>query len=101
MKKHSLVLVFAICSTALVLSRNAWAQEAGHYQLFQGKYTHWDLDQNTSTEKNEIFLLDTTNGNVQVYVSTSKDGKETKYWAPATVDEAKKTLTITTTAPSQ
>ena len=81
----------------MMFAVNAWAQEVGHYQLFQGKYTHWDLDNNTSTEKTEIFLLDTTNGNVQVYVSSSKGAKETKYWAPALVNEENKTITITTT----
>ena len=96
MKRNFTVFLFAVCAMLTLFAAHAWAQEPGHYQLFQGKYTHTDLDHNTSTEKNEIFLLDTTNGDVQVYVSSTKDGKETKYWAPALVDESHLTITTTT-----
>lgn len=76
------------------------AQEAGRYQIFQGKYTHTDLDNNSSTEMNEIFLLDTTDGNLQVYVSQTQNGKQTKYWAPALVNEDDQSFTIVTSRPS-
>lgn len=95
MKRNIGIFLAMICAMLIGAAAPASAQEVGHYQIFQGKYTHWDLDNNTSTEKEEIFLLDTTNGNVQVYVSSSKEGKETKYWAPALVDEANKTMVFT------
>ena len=97
MKKNMGIFLTMICAILMGAATLASAQEVGHYQIFQGKYTHWDLDSNTSSEKEEIFLLDTTNGNVQVYVSSSKDGKETKYWAPALVDEANKNMVFTNT----
>ena len=96
MKRH----IFLLCALLITGTSAAGAQEVGHYQIFQGQYTHWDEDSNTSTEKNEIFLLDTTNGNVQVYVSSSKDGKTTKYWAPALIDETNQSYTIVTERPT-
>lgn len=96
MKKYFTIFLIAAC-ILIVSAGHVWAEEPGHYQLFQGKYTHWDSDSNTATEKEEIFLLDTTSGDVQVYVSTSKDGKQTKYWAPAILDENNQSYTITTT----
>lgn len=98
MKKYFSLFVF--CTILMIGASSAWAQEVGHYQIFQGKYTHWDADNNTAVEKNEIFLLDTTNGNLQVYVSSSKGGKTTQYWAPALIDETNQSYTITTTTPA-
>ncbi len=65
----------------------ALAEAEGRYQLFQGKYSHWNLDSNVATDVNECFLLDTVTGDVQVYVSTEKEGKRMKYWTSSVVDE--------------
>ena len=74
----------------LLFSSYAYAEgEIGRYQLFQAKYNHWDSVQNASSENNESFLLDTSTGEVKVYVSTTvRGGKQVKYWAPAIVDES-------------
>ena len=92
--------LFLFCVLLTMSASTARAQEVGHYQIFQGQYTHWDEDSGTAIEKNEIFLLDTTNGNVQVYVSSSKNGKVTKYWAPALLDENNQSYTIVTETPA-
>ena len=68
------------------------AQEAGRYQLEQVKYTHSDWDTGATSEQNEVFLLDTSTGDVQVYVSGTTKGKQLKYWAPALVDETEKKM---------
>lgn len=87
MKRYGFV-IWILAGMLLGSIQPAFAQETGRYQLFQAKYNHWDQNANASTEMNELFLLDTTSGEVQVYVSTSNNkGKNTKYWAPAVVDE--------------
>lgn len=87
--KRYLLFGMITCLTLQAFGSSAWAQEVGRYQLFQGKYTHWDTDQNTSAEQNELFLLDTATGEVSVYVSTTTKGKQLKYWSPAVIDETK------------
>ena len=87
MKRKILVLGFLVL---FVVSAKGFAQEGERYQLFQGKYSHYDIDQGTSNQNEELFLLDTTTGDVQVYYSQVKDGKQTKYWTPAVFDESKK-----------
>ena len=97
MKKHLFVFLFVIGTVLSGWVHPAGAQEVGRYQIFQAKYTHWDLDTSTPTQNEEIFLLDTTDGNVQIYSSSTKEGKTTKVWTPGIYDEASKTFTITTT----
>ena len=63
------------------------AEGEGRYQLFQGKYMHYDADQNTSTENNDLFLLNTETGEVSIYSSYSKNGKQVRSWGPAIFDE--------------
>jgi hypothetical protein len=99
LKKQFLIFLLVLCSFISGFAQIVQAQEVGRYQIFQGKYTHTDLDNNTSTEMNEIFLLDTTDGNLQVYVSSMQDGKQKKYWAPALIDETNQSFTIVTTTP--
>lgn len=60
----------------------------GRYQMFQGKYPHWDADQQALSQKEDLFMIDTTNGQSWVYMSSQVAGKETRYWFPATYDEA-------------
>ena len=71
-------------------SRQSAAEEldkVGRFQLVEAKYQHWDLNQNGMADYTGLFLVDTMTGNVQAYVSTQKDGKQKKYWAPTVVDE--------------
>ena len=87
--KRYLLFVMIVYLALQAFGSSVWAQEVGRYQLFQGKYTHWDTDQNTSAEQSELFLLDTATGEVSVYVSTTTKGKQLKYWSPAVIDETK------------
>ena len=85
-----MLYLFVIANLFLFSSQASAEGEVGRYQLFQAKYNHWDSVQNTSSENNELFLLDTATGEVKVYVSTTvMGGKQVKYWTPAIVDETK------------
>lgn len=88
MKRYFLI-PFVVIAAVFAPFPVAHAQEVGHYQLFQGKYTQSDWDNGTSSEQNEIFLLDTATGDVQVYTAGITKGKRVKYWSPAVVDETK------------
>lgn len=95
MLKRWVLFIVALTGTMIFFgNRNGWAQEIGRYQLFQGSYSHLDADSGATSDKKEVFLLDTATGDVQVYVSTSTEGKQVKYWSPAVVDETKKSFTI-------
>ena len=74
------------------LSVSAFAQEPGHYELFQGKYKHWNQTDGNFEDREGLFLLDTTTGDCQVFISTEKDGKRLRYWEPAVIDENKPTF---------
>ena len=82
-----LVVLFAVSIQSQ--AQDSGQVEVGRYQLFQGTYQHWDINQNTGTETHDLFLLDTVTGETQVYMSSVKDGKQTKYWTPAVLDETK------------
>ena len=96
MKKLFVISLFTIVSAGMFFAKAAWAQEVGTYQLFQGKYNQLDTDSNTSTEKNDIFLLNTATGEIQIYVASISKGKQVNYWSSALVDENKMTITTTT-----
>ncbi len=86
------VLVFTFLSILFLIAPKLYAEEstpAGRYQLFQGKYFQWDSNSNTSTENNDLFLLDTATGEVSIYAATVTNGKQTRSWTPAIFDETK------------
>lgn len=77
----------------LVPALQGWSQEEenaqpGRYQLFQGKYVHYEVDSGDSAFNEGMFLLDTVTGEVQSYYSQTKDGRTTKSWVPAIYDES-------------
>ncbi|HTL70484.1 MAG TPA: hypothetical protein VL404_04245 [Candidatus Eisenbacteria bacterium] len=63
------------------------AAAPGRYQLFQGRYSQWDADKDTGTEKNDLFMIDTATGDTWFYVAAAKGGKESRYWVVAVYDE--------------
>ena len=97
MKKLLVVSLLALVSAGMFFAKAACAQEVGRDQLFQGEYNEVDTNSGASTEKNDIFLLDTTTGEIQIYVASTSQGKRVNYWMPGIVDETKLTFTTTTT----
>lgn len=77
------VLVLGLCACVPVS-----AEGEGRYRLFQGKFSHWNGVDGSTSEHNEMFRIDTVSGDVDIYVSSNtKDGKQQKYWTPIVVDE--------------
>jgi hypothetical protein len=53
----------------------------GRFQLFQGTYSSLDAKNNRADKETEVFLLDTSTGKVQRYVTgIHKDGKFFEGW---------------------
>ena len=84
------IFVFTVFFLAAAFPSTGAAEGEGHYQLVQGHYTHYDGDNNTSTENNDLFLLDTVTGEAKIYSSSTKFSKQTRYWMPAVFDENEK-----------
>ena len=95
--KKTMILWIGAMAVAGLLQTPLEAQEpseVGRYQLFQGKYEHWDTDQGAKTEQSDMFLLDTVTGTASYYVSSVKNGKQMRYWQPAIFDENQPTFGV-------
>ena len=89
-KMRKIVLILAVVFFAF--AGESSAQEPGHYQLFQGKYKHWNQNNGSSEQHDDLFMLDTTTGDAKIFISTEKDGKRLRYWETAAIDDNKATF---------
>lgn len=89
--KRMMVVATAACAAMIALwAAGARAEGEDRYQLFQGQYKAWDEGSGSMVDSSDLFLLDSTTGDIQIYsVSTNKDGKTVRAWTPAVYDETK------------
>ncbi len=56
------------------------AGEAGRFQLYQGSYDHFNLDDNEGMERQSLFRIDTVTGQVWELQSFSHSGNLITEW---------------------
>lgn len=72
-------------------ARENACSELGRYQLFQGKYTAFDLRRHETYTQESVFLLDTKTGKVLRYVNkVDQEGKYIETWLPTDLSLEKK-----------